>query len=54
MRYVAATLYAAAVGVNTAGVQNALFTALVVGGGTVALLFAVEGIVRHALREKGR
>lgn len=58
MRYITAILYAFALGSHTEHLVRAWVTAGCVALGTVAMGFAIEGIVRHeinkALRETNR
>lgn len=51
MRYVAAFLYALAIGTHTAGFVDVLMTAGCVFVGTVALVVAIEHVIIRARRE---
>lgn len=49
MRYVAGTLYGLAAASGTGLLLNSLMIGLCIGGGTIALAFALEGMIRHEL-----
>lgn len=50
MRYIAALLYAVAIAAHTGALLDTVMIGACVFGGTVALLFSVEAIIREAVR----
>lgn len=54
MRYVSATLYAIAIATGSGQLLNGLAIGFCIFTGTVALVFAIEGVVRDIIRKAGK
>lgn len=54
MRYVSATLYALAIATGSGQLLNGLAVGVCIFTGTVALVFAIEGVVRDIIRKAGK